>query len=364
MSKKQATGAHSVLNPCVVKLFRHVHRQFKIRNPKCDNIYVLRCVLEQHAGAGNYAVNPAVVSGTENIEGYCVILAGLRGFIPLTSSLSLKSDLLNEIGTELNAAEIILPNYFPMGVIEAKIAMIREGATREEKLVQGDRALMSVFTIDHLSRLAIEHYPRYQVLKNCHIQIRETVELYSLGFYRSAITVLLPCLECALRELGVRLGMNDPDMTRKNFLGDVYLNWIRFYIRDFVFQDYEWFPENRLNMEYFSWFDERVQIAINGMNYFKNNLYSHTASYNGISGLNRHSIIHGFMPLFYSGGNYLRLINFLNNICFMIFFTGDHFSNFFPSRTAVSDEFTRHLYSLQHMGIVRARVLDENGIAR
>ncbi|MBS0857675.1 MULTISPECIES: hypothetical protein [unclassified Tatumella] len=348
----------------VEKIFRKIHSQFKIRNPECNRIEMLTGVLDKYAGAGNYFVTPAVIMATEDIRGYCVVINNCRGFIPETAALALKSNLLVAIGAEFSAAEIILPLYFSMGEIEAHSADILTGTTREQKLELGNRALMTLLNIDALSRLATGHYPLYSTLESCHIQIRETVELYSLGYIRSAITTLLPCIEHAIRALGIKVGIKNPETVKTADLAEIYSAWFKFYINQVVFKDYDWKPQSVREISYFSGFDERIQIGSIGLNYFRNNLYQHSSSDDGISGLNRHSILHGFMPNYFTDANYLRLINFLNNICFMISFTGDNFSNFFPSQTSESKVFTRHLYKLQEIGAARARLLDEMEMTR
>lgn len=352
------------MTPATDNLFKTVYRNFKRINPQCNNIDILCSVLNCEAGDHNYSVNPAIVRASVDLPGFCVVYNGCRGFIPETSSLSQYAPLLNKIGDALNLAEIILPSYFSMEIIGPMRRMIQDTADPESQLVQGDQALCAMLTPECLSIIVTEHYPRYAALASCHVQIRETAELYCLGLYRSAITTLLPCVERAVRELRSRIGIDDQNNISVKYLTNIYEEWLRYYIDKYIFRNYDWVMPAVKSKLFFSRFDRFFQIAANGKAYFSNHLYKDSRFDSGISGLNRHSILHGFMTQYHGRGNYLRLINFMNNICFMLSIAGDHSVNFLPEKTQRSENFLRNLHFLEGVGAIRARTLDEWGIER
>ncbi|PNM14627.1 hypothetical protein A6J64_017690 [Yersinia enterocolitica] len=275
-----------------------------------------------------------------------------------------KNTLIKAMGETLNEAEIILPNYVSFGIISHHCAQINKAPTREMKILAGERSLTSMFPPEVLSLLVIEHYTKFPVLEKCLVQIRETTETYCLGLYRSAITTLLPCIESTIRALGIRLGIDEPENVGTQFLLSIYDAWLKFYINDYVYRDYDWKPIYISSKEFFSEFEERYQIALNGRNYIEKHLYQNTQNDTGISNLNRHSILHGFMTEYYTKGNYLRLINLLNNLCFMLTISGDPVSSFLPCDTVQSEAFLLNLAIFERTGMNRAIFLDKKNIER
>ncbi|MDI6539959.1 hypothetical protein QMA77_23885 [Pantoea ananatis] len=345
-------------------IFNTVYRKFKRRNSSCEDIDVLISVLDGEVGSGNYGVNPATVDAEEDINGFCVSYLNYRFFLPTIATLKPRYNGITCLGDSFNEAEIILPTYIQRMMLDKLSQSIIRAPSHEEKIIAGDRALTAMFPPQSLAVLCTELYSLFPVLEECLIQIRETVEAYCLGLYRSAISTLLPCIEHAIRGLGVRLGVNNPNEVGTAHLLSIYDEWLRYYIDKFVYRDYDWVHETARSKKFFATFDDRFQIVLNARQYVQNHLYQNSQKDNGLSMLNRHSILHGFMPKYHTMGNYLRLINLLNNLCFMMTFTGVHASLFFPQSTVRSMAFTVNLLTLEHAGLTRAKLLDSNAIGR
>lgn len=346
-------------------IFRKIHRTFKRMNNKCDNIEILNSILNEQLGCGEFSVQPATITNCmTNLHGFCVYYKEYKAFIPQHEIYRSKNTLIKAMGETLNEAEIILPNYVSLGVISHHCGQINKAPSREMKILAGERSLTSMFPPEVLSLLVIEHYTKFPVLEKCLVQIRETTETYCLGLYRSAITTLLPCIESTIRSLGIRLGIDEPENVGTQFLLSIYDAWLKFYINDYVYRDYDWIPICICSKEFFSGFEERYQIALNGRNYIEKHLYQNTQSDTGISNLNRHSILHGFMTEYYTKGNYLRLINLLNNLCFMLTISGDPVSLFLPCDTVQSKAFLLNLSIFERTGMGRAILLDKQNILR
>ncbi len=345
--------------------FRKIHRIFKRKDHKCDNINILRTILCEQFGGAEYTVNPVTITNSmTDLNGFCIYYKNHKAFIPQTKVLGSEQTLISRIGHVLNDAEIILPNYFSFGLIGPFVKEISNEPNQEAKMALGEKVLTSMFTPETLSRLVTEHYTKFPALEKCLVQIRETTEAYCLGFYRSAITTLLPCIESTIRTLGVRLGIDQHENVGTQFLLSIYDGWLKFYINDYVYRDYDWKPMEVSSRTFFANFEERYQIALNGRNYIEKHLYQNSRNDTGLSNLNRHSILHGFMAEYYTKGNYLRLINLLNNLCFMLTISGDEVSLFLPENTLQSDKFYFNLQMLERAGLERAIFLDKSHIVR
>ncbi|MGT3207281.1 hypothetical protein ACX1HG_00440 [Yersinia enterocolitica] len=346
-------------------IFRKIYRTFKRNNKKCDDIEILNSILNEQFGIGEFSVQSATITNSiTNLHGFSVCYKEYKAFIPQYEVYRSNNTLIKAMGEILNEAEIILPNYVSFGIISHHCAQINIAPTREMKILAGERSLTSMFPPEVLSLLVIEHYTKFPVLEKCLVQIRETTETYCLGLYRSAITTLLPCIESTIRALGIRLGIDEPENVGTQFLLSIYDAWLKFYINDYVYRDYDWKPICISSKEFFSEFEERYQIALNGRNYIEKHLYQNTQNDTGISNLNRHSILHGFMTEYYTKGNYLRLINLLNNLCFMLTISGDPVSLFLPCDTVQSEAFLLNLAIFERTGMNRAIFLDKKNIER
>ncbi|EPR2692832.1 hypothetical protein ACU4JC_001235 [Raoultella planticola] len=346
-------------------IFRKIHRTFKRKNKKCDDIEILNAILNEQFAIDEFSVQPETITNSiTNLHGFSVCYKEYKAFIPQNEVYRSNNTLIKAMGETLNEAEIILPNYVSLGIISHHCGQINKAPNREMKILAGERFLTSMFPPEVLSLLVIEHYPKFPVLEKCLIQIRETTETYCLGLYRSAITTLLPCIESTIRALGIRLGIDEPENVGTQFLLSIYDAWLKFYINDYVYRDYDWKPICISSKEFFSGFEERYQIALNGRNYIEKHLYQHTQNDTGISNLNRHSILHGFMTEYYTKGNYLRLINLLNNLCFMLTISGDPVSLFLPCDTVRSEAFLLNLAIFERAGMNRAIFLDKQNITR
>lgn len=345
--------------------FNSIYREFKRKNKSCKDIDVLINILNVEVGSGNYSVNPAKVHAGKEITGFCVSYMQKTFFLPSLDALNLSyKGITHYYGDSFNQAEIILPTYIPMGTLGPLSKVILEATDPGAKVIAGDQALTAMFPPNILALLSIEFYSIFPEIRECLIQIRETVEAYCLGLYRSSITTLLPCIEHAIRGLGKRLGINSPNEVGTTHLLSIYDEWLRYYIDKFVYRDYDWVHSSARSKSLFRNFDDRFQIVLNARQYVENHLYQNTQKYSGISMLNRHSILHGFMPEYYTKGNYLRLINLLNNLCFMMTFTGVSASLFLPDQTIRSESFGLNLLMLERTGLTRAEFLDSCGFKR
>lgn len=276
----------------------------------------------------------------------------------------IKDTTFNSWGESLNEAETILPAYFSFGEIIPIISRIYDADNKSDKIQRGNEALGKLFPPQTLALLSVDLYPKLSALSDSHAQIRETVEAYCLGHYRAAITTLLPCIEHAIKALGVRLDIAEPENISTKFLLEIIKKSLKSYICDYVYRDYDWVPQEVSNNDFFNNFDERYQIISNGRNYIQNHLYQNTGKYIGISQLNRHSILHGFMTKYHEQSNYLRLINLLNNICFMLTMSGEAVSLMLREETSNCSAFNRYLLMLERVGSIRAKYLDLHGICR
>lgn len=352
------------MNIQIEKKFREIYRQFKKVNPRCEDNDKLDEVLDKVIGVGKYSSNPARVQAMEEMHGFCICCLGYKIFIPSQSALDLKKENLKYYAEAFSEAEVIIPTYIPMFIMGPLSQLITKVSDKEEKLKQGDKALIEMFPPPMLARLSVDLYSQFSDLEPCLVQIRETVEAYCLGFYRLAITALLPCIEHAIRALGARLGIAGDNEVGVSYLLGIYDRWMRFYIDDFILKDYDWAPDCVRSKKLYLNFDERYQIVANSRGYIEDHLYQNSVRDEGISQLNRHSILHGFMPEYHTKGNYLRLINVLNNLCYMLTLSGVPVSLLLPNATDKCMRFLGNLLVLGHMGTSRARHLDEHHIER
>lgn len=347
------------------KKFRKVYRQFK-RTPDAHSDINSFCeILDSNFGADNYTVQSTnITTAMSGLEGYSINFESFRLFFPNKSVFLKKQFLVKDLGKIFNEAETILPPYLQMQFLIKTARLIETEKTQAKKAEVAGEALSREFNLDALADLSVELYPKFSALQNSCIQIRETVETYAMGLYRSAISTLIPCIENAIRELGKSLGLDEPENVSAHYLINIIDSSAKKYISDFVYRDFDWVPQEVISKDFFLNFDERVQIMLNCKSYIENHLYMNTTSYEGITNLNRHSVVHGFMSDYHHQANYIRLINLLNGICFMLTFSGENISLFFPSPSNKSKKFLKNLYNLHSIGLYRSKYLDDNFIER
>lgn len=345
--------------------FRKSYRQYKRNKKHNQGITPLLNILDSILGVNQYTASEETnQSAMHQLDGYVINYKNIIAFFPKPEVFDLKNTLLIKFGKTFNDAETILPPYIQLGFLSSTSKSIENEPDLIKKIEIMDNALSHVFDLEGLSCLAMELYPKFRALNSCSVQIRETVECYAMGHYRSAISTLLPCIENSIRELGKRLNIDEPENVGTNFLLNIIDESVKKYIHDLVYRNYNWVPLEAKTKDFFMQFDQRVQIIMNCKMYIKNHLYKNSTNYNGTSQLNRHSVLHGFMTNYHQRGNYLRLINLLNGICFMLTFSGESVSLFFPTSTEKSEKFTRILHIYNAVGIFRAKVLDDLEIER
>jgi len=300
----------------------------------------------------------------DGLPGYLITYKNKKVFFPVESSLQLESRFIPLWGEVLNEAEISFPPYISFGMLSEFISKIKQCENEHEKVILGNQALSSFFPPSALAALAINLYPKFTALAEMHLQIKESIESYCIGHYRSAITTIIPCIENAIRELGKRHGLNEPLNVGTAFILKIIDKSMLAHIKGFILRDFDWYPPQIATVSFFGKFEERIQMMVNFRNYIECHLYQLSQNYSGKSNLNRHSIVHGFTSNYHSSENYLRLINALNCVCFMLTFSGEDVSLFFPSDTTTSLKLQVLLFSLEKVGMERARFLDDAYILR
>lgn len=344
---------------------RKAYRTFSKSKKAQLSIDELNKILILYLGADNFTSNiHKLRCCNDELSGYLIIFKNNRIFFPLTSAFEFKRDFIPIWGGVLNEAEVSFPPYINFGSLGEFIVKIKECHNEHDKVIIGNKALSTFFPPSALATLAINLYPKFTALADTHLQIKESIESYSMGHYRSAITTLIPCIENAIRELGKRHGLNEPSNVGTAFLIKIINKSMLAHIQGFILRDFDWYPQQIASVSFFGKFEERIQMMMNFKSYIENHLYQVTQNYSGRSNLNRHSIVHGFTSNYHSRENYLRLINVLNSVCFMLTFSGEHVSLFFPNETLDSSKLSLLLSILERTGIERARFLDENSILR
>ncbi|WP_314419174.1 hypothetical protein [Pseudescherichia vulneris] len=343
--------------------FRKAYRAFSKNNKAQENIQELNQALTPYFGKDNFtATNYILPCCNHDLPGYLISHGNKKAFFPNKAALNYENKFIDTWGGYFNEAEFSFPPYISFGAIGDFVLQIKSCQSDIDKVIIGNKALSTLFPPNALASLAINLYPKFTALSDIHMQIRESIESYCVGHYRSAITTIIPCIENAIRELGKRHGLNEPQNVGTVFLLKIIDKSILFYINNSIFKDIDWYPKGIANEEFFCKFEERIQMMRNFRNYIENHLYQNSTNYNGKTNLNRHSIVHGFTSTYNYPENFLRLINALNCVCFMLTFSGEPVSLFFPEDTVESLKLSFLLSVLERMGIQKAMLADKLGL--
>lgn len=319
-------------------------------------------ILDNILKPSSYTISQSHVHAMVDVHGYKIEFNGTNAFFPLHNPIKNRNNMLYHWGLVLNEAEVLIPPYFSLGGIQEHIKKIKLAENNLSKIKAGNDFLNEIYTTETLASIVCDLYPQFSPLSASLEQISETAEAYCLGLHRSAISTLIPCIENAVRELGLKLGVIDSRNISVTFLVKIFNSSIKNYIDNLLFKDYDWKPSDNFIMSFLEESDERITMMTNVREYIKTHLYQDTDKYDGINNLNRHSILHGFMPSYNSSVNYLRLINLLNSICFCMIFSGIDGPILFPNKTEKSMKFGNHLLFCKVISSLRKKYVKKISI--
>lgn len=260
-------------------------------------------------------IEEAEVNGFWTIHGYRVTTLDGKAFFPRSLSELPRASGLAWHREVFASADIVVPPYYPIGVLGEHAAEINSAVTQDDKLRLGDRMLLEIYPPDGLAKLIEGVWSVRKTFDQFHSQLVESSKAYCLGLYNIAIVGLLPCIEGIVRQLGLASGLNVGKDVSIRTLSVVFKRLQQKEI-DMMMEGYDWYPRNEISISFLDRFHERIQMFESISSYLGSKLYLHTDSAPDYLSLNRHGISHGFFQGYATPANYLRLFNLLSSLSF------------------------------------------------
>lgn len=277
-----------------------------------------------------------------DIHGYRISTVDGAAFFPRELSSIPPSSGMSWMGAAFSSVGIVYPPYHAMGYLNEFAKRIYDAPSSETKHSIAEEILLAMYQEDGIAALICGAWNKRKTFEPYIDQIIETTKAYHLGLYGVAIVGLLPCIEGVLRRLGTLSGGSVEQSVDITSLLKV-LRRLKARELDQLVEEFVWYPENELNVEYLNRFHERVQMLEATEVYFRDALYRHTNALPPYVVLNRHGIAHGFFDGYATAGNYLRLFNLLSSLSFAAIFVEGRGSLFHPGETAESKILTNTL---------------------
>ncbi|MCJ8173200.1 hypothetical protein [Clostridium botulinum] len=241
-------------------------------------------------------------------------------------------DKYNSDGQELKSLEWILPPFQSMGKIQ-------EYLTTENK-----KNIEEMYSLEYLSTMVINKYSKTEYIVEFNDIIKEAVEVFCLGYKKSAIVLLLTAIEGILKSIA---GDKLIDTNLNNF-HIVFKDVIKFYLENFkdkiLFYNC-WCPEKYREDKFLRKIDETVDAMLTLEEYFNEFLYVRSERFHGNTNLNRHIILHGLCIDYDDSLNFYKLISCIDCIVFLICITG--VGSLFPPK--YTEESIIYFYKLKQL---------------
>lgn len=243
-------------------------------------------------------------------------------------------DKYNSYGQELKSLEWILVPFQPMGKIQEYLL------TKNKKIIE------EMYSLEYLSTMVINKYSKTEYIVEFYDVIKEAIEVFCLGYKKSAIVLLLTAIEGILKNIaGTKLIDTDLD----NF-HIVFRDVIKFYLENFkdkILFNNCWCPKKYREDKFLRKIDETIDVMLSLKEYFDEFLYIRSEKFHGNTNLNRHIILHGLCIDYDDSLNFYKLISYIDCIVFLICITGVG-SLFPPKRTEKSMFYFYKLKQLTH----------------
>lgn len=170
--------------------------------------------------------------------------------------------------------------------------------------------LNEVFPNERISHLLATSFNEVAEFNEFNNLIEESFELYVLGYYKSAILSLIPCIEGIFNKvLYSYSGKYRKTNPHLDAIPESLKNWI-----DIIYPKEHWFP-SKIREGLYSYLDEIYAMKKTFLLFLKNFLYLDSVTYSNkypFLELNRHGIIHGRFKNYGNKTNWLLLFSVLD----------------------------------------------------
>jgi hypothetical protein len=219
----------------------------------------LRSCIEQSVGA-TFTLETAIINCFKDIVGYRLVIDDTAAFFPAETSCDDGNRGLSWLRETFLSVDLVLPPFWTMQALHSIANEIRRDGD------EGRREKLTAFSLSHLyspaslAALCCSQYSQRTAVARHYDHILESLKAYFLGLHGAAITTLIPCLEAAMRGLGVQIGYSIAGkIDRASFL-KVLTKLQHHDIEKIIFNGYDWFPDEVFNVAYFDQFNERTQM--------------------------------------------------------------------------------------------------------
>ena len=198
--------------------------------------------------------------------------------------------------------EWFAPLWLPMGKIQEMLSAVRH-CTKERAIELFDYHTSTLYTLAFNAVCIAQIMPRARSLQEIVPLAREAyLGVYS-GYRASSIAALIPAIEGSLTRIVSDLA---PSTTAPDKIDHAVNRAIRT-AADLHFEGM-WAPNEYKTADYLFGQDERVFAFETFRRWLKNFFFCNTASYQGLTWLNRHMFAHGTAPSWQQPTNFSRLL--------------------------------------------------------
>jgi hypothetical protein len=198
--------------------------------------------------------------------------------------------------------EWFAPLWLPMGKLQEMVSAVRH-CTKERAIELFDYHTSTLYTVAFKAVCIAQIMPRARSLQEIVPLAREAyLGVYS-GYRASSIAALIPAIEGSLTRIVSDL---DPSATAPDKIDHAINRAIRT-AADLHFEGM-WVPNEYKTVDYLFGQDERVFAFETFRRWLKNFFFCNTASYQGLTWLNRHMFAHGTASSWQQPTNFSRLI--------------------------------------------------------
>ncbi|TKR53439.1 hypothetical protein D7I39_20815 [Allopusillimonas ginsengisoli] len=259
---------------------------------------------------------------------------------------------------------IPVPLYIGEGTISREISEINLSKKPKNK---SDEWLHNNFTIEVALTYFLRYFSESNSLKDYKTIIFEAIEAYYMGMDHIAIMSLVPVFEAGLRNIqNSVLGMSTQNVNAQEFengLKKLILNWGQRRTKEYI-----WYPGKSYNsaveIDFLTHICPQVDVINAFRLFFSHVLYKNSAQ--GVTGLNRHIVVHMLKNDFDNPANFSRIFLALTHITFIESLSNQTVPFFWPGYNGDDEVKALSIYireMSQNFGELRIDLLNRAGIS-
>lgn len=240
------------------------------------------------------------------------------------------------------------PPYVRNGLVHPLINELR-GTPVEKREGRLSERICDLYDPADIASMLVTRYPQIPDFADHLDAIRDAAEVFSLGYPRAAIGLIVPVVEGVLAQFSTRLTGKTPSVSGSELFRQAIDAEIQRAAEHLVYHGM-WVPAAYKNRGFLEASDEYIYMLSVFQDFGVEHLFARSDGFQSPYQLNRPGILHGKFTAYAAPSNFYRLWGILDMLAFALSFNMTDVSILAPELDDAARKFTCRLRALQRIG--------------